>query len=74
MSDPRSVPRNRDSQVTFEPALTRHGFGREFDEVTRHNRVTALLREQLAPDELTRLLAEGAELSPEAAVALAVRP
>jgi hypothetical protein len=30
------------------------------------------LREQLAPDELERLTAEGAALAPEAAVALAL--
>ena len=32
----------------------------------------ALLRDGLAPDELERLLAEGAALTPEAAVALAL--
>jgi len=57
-----------------EPALVKHGFGREFNEMTTHNRLTALLREQLAPDELARLLDEGAELSPEAAIAIAIRP
>jgi predicted ATPase/class 3 adenylate cyclase len=53
-------------------ALTRQGFEREFTETTTYNRLTALLREGLLPDELARLTAEGAALGPEAAIALAL--
>jgi hypothetical protein len=53
-------------------ALARHGFEREFTEKTTHDRLTALLREGLTPDELARLSAEGAALTPEAAIALAL--
>jgi ATP/maltotriose-dependent transcriptional regulator MalT len=53
-------------------ALQRHGFPREFTETTTFERLTALLREGLAPDELARLSAAGAALTPEAAVALAL--
>ncbi len=52
-------------------ALARHGYPREFTETTTHDRLTTLLREGLAPDELARLIAEGAALTPEAAIALA---
>ena len=52
--------------------VRRHGFEREFTETTTHDRLTALLREGLAPDELARLTAEGAALTPEAAIALAL--
>jgi predicted ATPase len=55
-----------------DAALQRHGFPREFTETTTHNRLTALLRERLAPDDLARLIAEGAALTPEAAIALAL--
>ena len=55
-----------------DAALQRYGFTREFTETTTHDRLTALLREALAPDELARLGAEGASLTPEAAVALAL--
>lgn len=55
-----------------DAAFTRHGFPREFTERTTHDRLTALLREGLTPDELTRLSAEGAALTPDAAIALAL--
>jgi predicted ATPase len=48
------------------------GFQREFTETTTHDRLRSLLTEKLAPDDLRRLLSEGAALSPEAAVALAL--
>lgn len=48
------------------------GYNREFTEVTTYDRLTILVREGLAPDELARLRAEGAALTPEAAVALAL--
>ncbi len=49
-------------------ALQRHGFEREFTETTTYNRLITLLRETFQPDELARLLAEGAALTPEAAI------
>jgi hypothetical protein len=55
-----------------DAALQRHGFPREFTETTTHDRLTALLRERLAPGELARLIAEGAALTPQAAIALAL--
>jgi predicted ATPase len=56
-----------------DAALQRHGFEREFTETTTHDRLTALLREGLTPDELAGLSAEGAALTPEAAIALALK-
>jgi ATP/maltotriose-dependent transcriptional regulator MalT len=53
-------------------ALQRHGLPREFTETTTHDRLVALLRERLAPDELAPLIAEGAALTPQAAIALAL--
>lgn len=55
-----------------DAALRRHGFRRSFTETTTYDRVTALLRKALAPDDLARLTAEGAALTPEAAIALAL--
>jgi predicted ATPase len=54
-------------------AFQRESFQREiFAGNETHERLIALLRDQLTPGELTRLLAEGAVLTPEAAVALAL--
>jgi hypothetical protein len=50
----------------------RSGFERELTEATTYDRLMALLRGSLSPDELARLLAEGAALTPEAAIALAL--
>jgi len=55
-----------------ERAFARHGYDREFTEATTSKRLTALLREGLGPEKLARLLAEGATLQPEAAIALAL--
>ena len=55
-----------------DAALRRYGFTREFTEATAHDRLTALLRDGLASDEFARLSAEGASLTPEAAIALAL--
>jgi predicted ATPase/transcriptional regulator with XRE-family HTH domain len=55
-----------------EAALARRGYSREFTETTTHHRLTALLHEGLASDELAPLSAEGAALTPEAAIALAL--
>jgi predicted ATPase/class 3 adenylate cyclase len=55
-----------------DAALARPGFEREFTETTTYNRLTALLRDGLSPDELARLTAEGAALAPEAAIAVAL--
>jgi predicted ATPase/class 3 adenylate cyclase len=54
-----------------DAAFTRHGF-REFNEASTHDRLIALLREGLPRDDLARLSAEGAALTPEAAIALAL--
>ena len=57
----------------YSDALFRRlGYERESTETTSYNRLMALLRDGLAPDELERLLAEGAALTPEAAIALAL--
>jgi hypothetical protein len=55
-----------------DAALREFGFAREFTERTTHDRLTALLGESLAPIEFERLVAEGAALGPEAAIALAL--
>jgi hypothetical protein len=55
-----------------DAALLAQGCTRELTETTTHNRLMALLSEKLAPGDLTRLLAEGAALSPQAAIALAL--
>jgi len=53
-------------------AMDRQGLKRGFTEATTHDRLGVLLCEGLAREELARLTAEGAALSPEAAVALAL--
>ena len=55
-----------------DDSFRRHEFEGEFTEATTHDRLAALLRERVAPSELARLLAEGAMLTPEAAIALAL--
>jgi hypothetical protein len=55
-----------------EAAFQRQGFLREFTETTSHDRLTELVSEKLAAESVARLLAEGAVLTPEAAVALAL--
>jgi len=55
-----------------ENAMRNVGFQREFTESTTYERLLLLLTEKLAPDDFTRLLADGAALSPEAAIALAL--
>jgi predicted ATPase/class 3 adenylate cyclase len=55
-----------------DAAFLRQGFEREFTETTTYNRLTALLRAGLSRDELARLTAEGAALTPETAIALAL--
>jgi len=55
-----------------EAALQALGFEREFAELTTHERLRACLAARLAADERERLLAEGAALTPEAAIALAL--
>jgi tetratricopeptide (TPR) repeat protein len=66
------LPRAATLEGYVDAAFARHGFEREFTETTTHDRLTALLRAGLSPDELARLTTEGAALSPEAAVALAL--
>jgi predicted ATPase/class 3 adenylate cyclase len=53
-------------------ALERNGVKRGFTETTTYHRLNALLSDGLPPEELTRLTTEGAVLTPEAAVALAL--
>jgi hypothetical protein len=55
-----------------DAAFARHGVLREFTERTTHDRLTALLRARLAPEEHARLIAAGAALTPEAAIAFAL--
>lgn len=55
-----------------DAAFGRHGYPRSFTETTTYDRLTALLRDGHAPDELARLIAEGAALTPHAAIALAL--
>ena len=55
-----------------ETALRRRGFELQFVQKKTHDRLTSLLRDELAPDELARLTAEGAALTPDAAIALAL--
>ena len=54
-----------------DAAFQLKGFEREFTETTTYERLTALLRESLSSDERAELVAEGASLTPEAAIALA---
>jgi len=54
-----------------DAALLELGIVREFTEKKTHDRLTTLLHERLAPADRERLLAEGAALVPEAAIALA---
>ncbi len=56
-----------------DAGLRRNGCEREFTEATTRNRLLTLLNERLAPDDLARRLAEGAALSPETAIALALQ-
>jgi aminopeptidase N len=55
-----------------EATYRQGGFEREFTEQTTHDRLTTLLRERLGASELTRARAQGATLTPEAALALAL--
>jgi len=55
-----------------EAALRRLGFELQLVQKRTHDRLTSLLRDEVAPDELARLIAEGAALAPEAAIALAL--
>ncbi len=52
--------------------LQRGGFEREFTETTTYDRLMSILREKLAPNELQRLLADGATLTSQGAIALAL--
>ena len=55
-----------------EATFKRLGNNREFTELATYGRLAPLLREGLSRDELLRLTAEGAALSPEGAIALAL--
>lgn len=55
-----------------DAALARHRFVRELTEKTTYDGLTSLLRNEIAPEELARLVGEGAALAPESAVALAL--
>ena len=54
-------------------AYRRVGDEREGTERVTYNRLSSILSEALAPGELTRMLADGAALSTEAAIALALQ-
>ena len=66
------VSRAAELEGFADNAMRDVGFRREFTETTTYDRLMSLLREKLAPDDLARLLADGAALSREAAVALAL--
>ncbi|MGR4065294.1 MAG: ATP-binding protein [Vulcanimicrobiaceae bacterium] len=53
-------------------AFVRHGFLREGTETKTYERLTALLKEGLATEEIEQLSAAGAALEPNAAIALAL--
>ncbi len=53
-------------------AFQQIGFERESTETTTFDRLSAILREGLAPSEIVRLTEEGAALKPEAATSLAL--
>jgi ATP/maltotriose-dependent transcriptional regulator MalT len=55
-----------------EASILAHKFVRDVTEATTHKRLTALLSEGLASEELTRLRAEGAALAPADAIELAL--
>ncbi|HMD03234.1 MAG TPA: BTAD domain-containing putative transcriptional regulator [Candidatus Baltobacteraceae bacterium] len=55
-----------------DPAFERLGYKREFTETKTYDRLIALLRAGVAPDTFARLTAEGAALTPAAAIALAL--
>jgi hypothetical protein len=55
-----------------DAALGRLGLRREFTETTTYERLAALLHGHLAPEELARLTAEGATLTPGGAIAFAL--
>jgi tetratricopeptide (TPR) repeat protein len=53
-------------------AYRSHGFAREVTETKTYDRLMTILSDAFAPDELERLLADGAARPPEAAIALAL--
>ena len=55
-----------------DAAVERLGSPREYNERTTFYRLRELLEHALGPDELTRLIAAGAALTPEAAIAFAL--
>jgi predicted ATPase len=55
-----------------DAAFRRHGLEREHTETATHERLIALLRTGLSPEELQRLTSAGASMRPEVATALAL--
>ena len=55
-----------------DAAFRRHGLEREHTETATRDRLRALIRAGIEPEELRRLTAAGEELRPEAAIALAL--
>jgi len=55
-----------------DAALQRRGYERDFTDRTTYERLTAALRAGLTPDDRRRWAAEGAALTPDAALALAL--
>ncbi len=54
-----------------DASLARIGFSRDYGSLAVYERLMKRLHEHPAHDELTRLMTEGAPLTPEAAIALA---
>jgi ATP/maltotriose-dependent transcriptional regulator MalT len=65
-------PRAATLEGYADATLQRLGYRREFTETTSHDRLTTLLHQSLAPTDLTPLTTEGAALTTEAAIALAM--
>ena len=55
-----------------DAALGQNGYEREFTETRTHGRLSALLLEGFAADDLAQRTADGAALTPQAAIALAL--
>jgi predicted ATPase len=55
-----------------DASVRSHKFVRDVTEAMTHERLKALVRENVVPEELTRLRAEGAALAPADAIALAL--
>jgi hypothetical protein len=57
-----------------DEVLQQNGVKREPTDATTHDRLDTILRTRLTPDQLQRLMEEGAALTPDSALALALAP